>query len=161
TRPGKPIEIRAAAAPGEAVRVALVGDSVKNGAPVRIGAATSLVPYPMQNTDKGCTLQVIRGMKNAAMVLVEGTGFPANTSLKVDTVTGTETRTATARVNANGRFILLALPALGGKNQGDMTVHIGGLVQAPSLEEPKTPPPSLSCDPSVSFHWGADSYKAQ
>ncbi len=78
TKPGQPVEVRAAMAPGEAMRLALVGQTEKSGTPVRIGAATSVVPFPMQSTDKGCTLQVIRGMKNAGMVLVEGTGFPAN-----------------------------------------------------------------------------------
>lgn len=161
TKPGQPVELRAAVAPGEAIRVALVGQSEKNGTPVRIGAATSFVPYPMENTDKGCTLQVIRGMKNAGMVLVEGTGFPAKTSMKVDTITAGQTRTINAKTDENGRFILAALPALGGMNEGDTTVRMGGIVQVPSLEAPKNPAPVSNCDPTVSFHWGKDSYKPQ
>jgi hypothetical protein len=163
TRSGQPVEIRAAVAPGEALRVALVGQIEKDGKQVRIGAATSLVPFPMENSDKGCTLQVIRGMKNAGMVLVEGTGFPVNATMKVDTVTTGQTRTISARTDANGRFILAALPALEGQNEGDTTVHMGGAVQAPTLETPKAPPAAAapSCDPSVSFHWGKDSYKPQ
>jgi len=161
TRPGQPVEIRAEVAPGEAVRVALIGQREKDGKPAQFGAATDPVPFPMQNTDKGCTLQVVRGLKNAAMVLVEGTGFPANTTLKVDTATGTLTRAITARTNANGRFVIAALPALDGKDEGDMTVHMGGVVQIPSLEAPKTPVPVSTCNPTVSFHWGKDSYKPQ
>lgn len=161
TKPGQPVEIRAAVAPGEAVRVALIGHRQENGKPVEFGAATSLVPYPIQSTDQGCTLQVIRGLKNAAMVLVEGTGFPANTTMNVDTVTGGHTRTIPAHTNEKGRFILAALPALEGENEGDTTVHMGGAVHAPTLEEPKTPAPASTCNPSVSFHWGADSYKPQ
>ncbi|HZZ39949.1 MAG TPA: hypothetical protein VFE06_12520 [Acidobacteriaceae bacterium] len=161
-KPGQPVEIRAAVAPGEAIRVALVGQSEKNGAPIRIGAATSLVPFPMANTDKGCRLQVIRGMKNAGMVLVEGTGFPAKASLKVDTVTSGQTRTISAMTNANGRFIIATLPALAGEDTGDTTVHMGSGRQAPSLEAPTTPAAAApACDPSVSFHWGKDSYKPQ
>jgi len=161
TQPGQPVEIRSAAATGEAVRVALVGQRDKNGTPTRFGAETSLVPFAMENTDQGCTLQIIRGMKNAAMVLVEGTGFPVNATMNVDTVTGTQTRTIPAHTNAKGSFILAALPALEGKEEGDMTVHMGGIVQAPSLEEPKTPPAGSSCNPTVSFQWGKDSYKPQ
>lgn len=161
TKPGQPVEVRSTVAPGEAVRVALVAQSEKDGKPVRVGAETSLVPFPIQASDKGCTLQVIRGMKNAAMVLVEGTGFPANTSMKVDTVTGAETRAINTTTNANGRFILAALPALEGNDTGDTTIRMGGIIQPPSLETPKTPPPTLSCDPSLSFHWGKDSYKPQ
>ncbi|MGA7523850.1 MAG: hypothetical protein WBW84_15470 [Acidobacteriaceae bacterium] len=162
TKPGQPVEVRAAVAPGEAVRVALVGESEKDGKPVRIGAATSLVPFPMENTDQGCTLQVIRGMKNAAMVLVEGSGFPAKTTMKVDSVTGSETRTLTVRTNEKGHFIMATLPALEGHDEGDTTIRMGGIIQPPSLETPKTPaaPPS-NCNPSVTFHWGKDSYKPQ
>ncbi|HEY1809402.1 MAG TPA: hypothetical protein VGG42_12620 [Acidobacteriaceae bacterium] len=160
-KPGQPVEIRAAVAPGEAVRIALVGDGVKDGKPVRVGAATSMVPYPMKGTDKGCTLQVIRGMKNAGMVLVDGDGFPKDTSLKVDTVTTGQSRVLTVRTDAQGHFTMATLPALEGKDEGDTTVHMGGEVQAPSLETPKTPPASLNCDPSVTFHWGKDSYKPQ
>lgn len=161
TKPGQPIEIQASVAQGEAVRVALVGQSEKDGKPVHFGAATNLVPFPIENTDQGCTLQVIRGMKNAAMVLVTGTGFPANTTLNVDTVTGGHIRTIPARTNAKGAFILAALPALEGENQGDTTVHMGGAARPPSLKEPTTPAPASTCNPSVSFHWGTDSYKPQ
>ncbi|HEX3985293.1 MAG TPA: hypothetical protein VHX13_01690 [Acidobacteriaceae bacterium] len=162
TKSGQPIELRATVGTGEAVRVALIGQSEKNGAPVRIGAATSLVPFPMENTDKGCKLQVIRGMKNAAMVLVEGTGFPAETTMKVDTVAGGETQTITAKTNEKGRFILAALPAMGGKDGGNMTVRMGGTVQPPSLEAPKTPVATApACEPAVTFQWGNDSYKPQ
>jgi hypothetical protein len=160
-KPGQPIRLQSAVASGEAVRVALVGNSEKNGQAVRIGAATSLVPYPMENTDKGCTLQVIRGMKNAGMVLVQGDGFPANTSLKVETVTSEQTRTMTARSNAKGSFVIAVLPGLEGRDEGDTDVHMGGAVQAPSLEAPKTPPAAAApgCDPSVIFHWGKGSYQ--
>lgn len=160
-KPGQPVEIQAAVAPGEAVRVALVGQGEKDGKPVRFGAATDLVPFPIESTDQGCTLQVIRGMKNAAMVLVQGTGFPANATLSVDTVTGSQTRAIPAHTNAKGTFVLAALPALEGQNQGDTTVHMGAAAQAPSLQQTANPPPASNCNPSVTFHWGADSYKPQ
>lgn len=163
TKPGQPVELRAAVAAGEAVRVALAGQSEKNGSPVRKGAETSVVPYPMQNTDKACTLQVIRGMKNAGLVLVEGTGFPPGQAMQVDAVTGDQTRTIKANTDASGRFIIATLPGLEGKNEGDTTVHMSATRPAPSLEASKTPAPAaaLACNPSVTFHWGQDSYKPQ
>ncbi|HEX3661920.1 MAG TPA: hypothetical protein VHU89_10840 [Acidobacteriaceae bacterium] len=162
TKPGQPIEIRAAVAPGEAVRVALVGDSQKDGKPVRMGAAASLVPFPIESKDKGCTLQVIRGMKNAAMVLVEGTGFPVSSPLKVDNVSDGQSRAFTVRTTPEGRFMMASLPGLEGHEEGDTTVHIGGVDPAPSLKTPEAPAAAAPiCDPSVTFHWGKDSYKLQ
>ncbi len=163
TKPGQPVELRAAVAQGEAVRVALAGPNEKTGSTGRAGAETSVVPFPIQNTDQACTLQVIRGMKNAGMVLVEGTGFPVNQAMEVETDTGGEKRTTNAKTDANGRFIIATLPALGGKDEGDTTVHMAAARPAPSLEAPKTPAPAAApaCNPSVTFHWGKDSYKPQ
>lgn len=162
TRPGQPIRIEASVAQGEAVRVALIGTTQKDGKPTRNGAAVSLVPFPMSSTDKGCTMQVIRGMKDAGLVLVEGTGFPANTPMKVDTVTLGTPRVINTKTNANGRFVIAIVPGLQGHEEGDTTVHFGGLMHMPTLEDSKTPAPAdPGCDPSVTFHWGGNSYKLQ
>lgn len=162
TKPGQPILIRTEVAKGEAVRVALVGTTEKDGKPERNGAAVSLVPFPLENRDKSCTLQVIRGMKDAALVLVEGTGFPPETAMKVDTVTGADTRVINTKTNTEGRFVIAVVPGLRGQTEGDTTVHFGGIVHTPSLEDSKTPPPAdPGCDPSLTFHWGGNSYQLQ
>ena len=58
----------------EAIRVALVAADKKHG------AATSLVPFPIAAEDKGCKLQVIRGMKDEQLVLIVGDGFTSTTN---------------------------------------------------------------------------------
>jgi len=152
----QPVEVQATAAQGEAIRVALVGDTEKNG------AAASAVPFPLAQEDQGCRLQVMLGVKDAAMVLVEGTGFPANTALKVDTTTLGDTRTMHPKTNADGRMVFAVLPEAKGQESGQTTVTFAGVMHYPSLETDKNPPvPDPACKPSVQFAWGKGSYKVE
>lgn len=152
----QPVTIEATAAQGEAVRVALVGDSEKNG------AAASAIPFPMASEDQGCRLQVLLGVKDAAMVLVEGTGFPPNTALKMDTTTLGDTRTLHPKTNADGRMVFAVLPEAKGQESGQTTVTFAGLMHMPSLETEKNPPAAdPACKPSVQFAWGNGSYKPE
>lgn len=155
-QPNQPVEIKATVAQGEAIRVALAGDTEKNL------AATSMVPFPLENKDQGCRLQVILGVKDAAMVLVEGMGFPPNTGLKVDTTTGGSTRTLHPKTTADGRMVFAVLPEARGQDAGQTTVTFAGVMHYPSLETDKNPPaPDPTCKPSVQFGWGKGAYKAQ
>jgi len=155
-KPGDPIEIQTTAAPGEVVRVAILGQDRKHG------AATSAIPFPLAGQDKACRLQVLLGMKDAEMVLIEGTGFPANTPLKLDTTSYGSSRTLNTKTNADGRLMVLVLPGVKGHDSGDTTVKFGGITHVPSLEDSKSPAPAdPDCDPSVTFPWGRGSYKPQ
>jgi hypothetical protein len=155
-QPNQPVEVHITAAAGEPVRVALVGDTEKNG------AATTLVPFPIANEDQGCRLQVILGVKDAAMVLVEGTGFPPNAALKVDSVTSGNTRTLHPKTAADGRMVFAVLPEAKGQDAGQTTVTFAGMTHFPSLETDKNPPPpDPTCKPSVQFAWGKGAYKVQ
>jgi hypothetical protein len=155
-KPNQPVEIEAMVAQGEPIRVALVGDTEKNG------AAATAVPFPMENTDQGCRLQVILGVKDAAMVLVEGTGFPPNTALKVDSTTAGSTRTLHPKTNPDGRMVFAVLPEAKGQDAGQTTVTFAGMMHFPSLETDKTPPPpDPTCKPSITFAWGKGAYKVQ
>ena len=155
--PQQPIEVQAIVAPGEAVRVALLTADRKRG------AATSAIPFPIENTDKGCKLAVILGMKDAAMVLIDGTGFPANTPLTFDAVTGTTTRPLHPKTNAEGRIVFPLLTGAKGQTSGETTVRFAGVNHQPTLETPSTAPPTPDpdCAPSVSYPWGAGSYKVE
>lgn len=154
THPGDPILLRTTAAPGEPIRVALVGADRKHG------AATTAIPFPLVSEDKSCRLSVILGMKDAAMVLVEGTGFPPNTPLKLESVTGGNSRMLTPTSNADGRIVIVVLPASQGADAGDTTVRFAGINRLPTLQTSSTPPqPDLGCKPAVTFHWGKGSYK--
>ncbi|MGA7887365.1 MAG: hypothetical protein WCA44_16615 [Acidobacteriaceae bacterium] len=163
----QPVEIQATAAPGEAIRVALIGEDHSNG------AAAQAVPFPIVNTDKSCSLQVLLGMKDADMVVVEGAGLPPNSAIKLETTTGTQTRILNAKTDGTGKMALAVLPAVTGQTAGTTTVRYAGLVAppaapatsaAPTVTAPATPPASPSegaCAPAVSFPWGASSYKPQ
>lgn len=160
----QPIEIQATAAPGEAIRVALIGEDRSNG------AAAQAVPFPIANTDRSCSLQVLLGMKTADMVVVEGTGFPPNSAIRLETVTGTNTRTLNAKTDAAGKMAMAVLPAVAGQTSGTTTVRYAGVVApttagaTPTTTAPATPPAAPadgSCAPAVSFPWGPNSYKPQ
>ncbi len=152
--PGDPIVVKTTAAAGEPIRVALIGADRKHG------AATTTVPFPIADEDKGCKLSVLLGVKDGAMVLVDGTGFPPNTPLKLESITLGKTRTLSPRTNAEGRLVVIVLPAASGEDAGDTTVRFAGVSHVPSLQTSATaPPPDPDCKPSVTFHWGKGSYK--
>lgn len=154
--PNQPVEIQTTAAQGEAVRVALIGEDRRHG------AATSVVPFPIAGQDKGCKLQVLLGVKNAGLVLVEGTGFPPDTSVNLESITLGQTRTMNPKTNAEGKLVVMVLPAAPpGTTAGETTVRFAGVNHPPSLKTPATPPPAdPGCAPSVTFHWGKGTYKA-
>jgi len=155
-QPHQPVEIQAIAAPGEAVRVAMLTMDRKRG------AAASTIPFPLANTDKGCRLEVILGMKNAALVLIDGTGFPANSALTLDAITGDTTRPLNLKTSAEGRIIFPLLAGAKGQTSGETTIRFAGVNRAPTLNMPtEAAPPAPACAPSVTYHWGEGSYKAE
>ena len=152
----EPVEIRTMAAQGEAIRVALVTPDRKRA------AETSAIPFPLENADKGCKLQVILSVKDAGLVLLDGGGFPANTPLKLAASTGSSTRELHPRSNAEGRIMVPLITGEQGKNSGTTTVKFEGINQAPTLDTAKeAATPAPDCAPSVSYPWGEGSYKPQ
>lgn len=153
-KPNQPVEIETTAAPGEAIRVALVGEDRSNG------AATQAVPFPIVDTDKSCSLQVLLGMKDGDMVVVEGTGFPRNAEVKLETTTGGKTHEIDSKTNPDGQMALAVLPWLGGETGGTTTVRYVGRVTTPGAAA-TTATADSSCAPAVSFHWGPGTYKPE
>lgn len=152
----QPVEIHATVAAGEPVRVALVSEGRRNG------AAVTTVPFPIANEDQGCRLQVLLGMKDATMVLIEGTGFPGNTPLRIETTTDGHSRILNPKTTPDGRLVSVDLPGVKGQASGETTVKFLGISHFPTLETNKTPPPpDPTCAPAVTFHWGAGSYKLE
>jgi len=136
---GTPITITTTAAQGEAIRVALVATDRKHG------AAVSLVPFPIEGTSNGCKIQVILGAKDGALVLIEGEGFKQDKTYTLGTESFGEKRPLNANIDAQGHFIAALTPASPGHDSGDTVAYYQ----------------SSSCTPTVSFHWGKDSYKAE
>lgn len=153
---GQPVVLTETGAKGEAIRVALVDNDRRRG------AATTAVPFPLANEDKGCRLQVLLGLKDASMVLIDGTGFPPNTPLKIESSVGGHTRTLSPRTTADGHFVVVDMPGQQGETSGTATVRFAGITHVPSLEDSKNPaPPDPQCAPAVTFPWGKGSYKAE
>jgi hypothetical protein len=164
-KPNQPVEIQATAAPGEAIRVALIGEDHSNG------AATQAIPFPISNTDKSCSLQVLLGMKDADMVVVEGAGLPPSSTIKIETATGTQSHNLHAKTNPGGGMAIIVIPAVAGQTAGTTTVRYAGVLApasppaatTPTAAAPATAPAATNagCAPAVSFHWGQGSYKPE
>jgi hypothetical protein len=155
-KPQQPVEIEATVAEGEAVRVAVMGNDRKHG------AAATVIPFPIAGEDKGCKVEVILGMRDAALVLIEGTGLPGSAPMQVNLITGGNTRILHAKTSADGRLIIPVLPAASGQDSGETTVRFGGNRPAPSLKASGAPPaPDAGCAPEVSFQFGKGTYKAE
>ena len=153
----QPIVIRTVAAPGEPVRVALLSQTQ-----ARRGAATMAIPFPIEDASQGCKLQVILGMKDAEMVLVDGSGFPASATLKLTSITYGRIHHLNSMTSPQGKTIFALLPAVDGHPNGETEVRFDGVVQAPTLDPTKKgPAPNPTCRPEVSFHWGQGSYKPE
>jgi hypothetical protein len=155
-KPNDPVVVQATVAQGEAIRVAVVDDDRSRG------AAASVVPFPLANENQGCKLSIVLGLQDASMVLVEGTGFPPNTPLKLESTTGSNTRTLNPRTNPDGRLVVVDLPQSKGAHSGTTTVRFAGVTHFPTLEDSKNPPsPDPTCSPSVTYPWGKGTYKLQ
>jgi len=137
--PGIPITITGTVAKGEAVRVALVSADHKHG------AAVSLVPFPIEGQDKGCKIQVILGSKDAELVLIEGEGFKQDSTYTLGTETFGKRQPLDVIINQQGRFIGALTPWVPDHDTGDTVVYYQ----------------SSTCTPTVSFHWGKDTYKPE
>jgi len=138
-KPGTPITVTTTAAKGEPVRVALVAADNKHG------AAVTEIPFPITGSDRGCNISVILGSKNAELVLIEGTGFKSDKTYTLGTESYGEKHPLKAAVNGKGQFIAALTPWAPNHDTGDTVVYYQ----------------SDSCSPTVSFHWGKDSYKPE
>lgn len=138
-QPGTPIAITTTAAKGEAIRVALVAADRKHG------AAVSLVPFPIEGQNNGCKISVVLGSKAADLVLVEGSGFKQDATYTLGTESWGEKHTLNVAINPQGSFAAALTPWVNGHDTGDTVVYYQ----------------SSSCTPTVSFHWGKDTYKPE
>lgn len=138
-KPGTPITITATAAKGEAIRVALVASDHTHG------AATSIVPFPIEAQDKGCKLDVILGTRDADLVLIKGSGFKQDKSYTFGSESYGQKHGITTTINADGTFITALLPMIPGHATGNTVIYYQ----------------SATCTPIVGFDWGKGTYKPQ
>ena len=133
-----PVEIPVIAAKGEAIRLALSADKSHV-------AAVSFVPFPIEGTDKGCKLDIIRGSKDDELVLITGDGFTPGANFTGGSESFGEKRPLKAAPNANGHLVVAMTPWVSGHDEGDTVVYAQ----------------TDACTPTVSFHWGKGTYKPE
>ena len=138
-QPNAPVEITTTAAKGEAIRVGLLAEDRKSG------AAANAVPFPIVGENKGCKLSVLLGAKDGELVLIEGDGFKPDIPFTAGTETFGQKTTLAAKPDAQGHFVAAMTPYVQSHDSGDTVIYYQ----------------SDACTPTVSFHWGKGSYKAE
>jgi uncharacterized protein YoaH (UPF0181 family) len=139
TKPGSPVEVTLTAAKGEVERLAVVATDHKHG------AASSVTPFPITADDKSCKMEVQLGTRNAELVLIRGEGFPPSTTVALQSESLGEKHTLSPKTDEKGNFVFGALPFVVGNDAGDTKISYT----------------SATCNPSLSFHWGKNSYHAE
>jgi len=134
---GLEYDISVQAADGEPVRFALLSKDSK------VIASGTLVPYPLQASDKGCRLSALLSAPEAEIVLVTADGFAPNAELMVEGNSAGELKQSKHKTDANGRVEFVELPYVVGKEAGVLTDTI------------ETP----DCSVKLRVPWGKGSYR--
>lgn len=120
-------------APGEPYRWALVS---KDG---KYKAFITVLPNPIQATDNGCKVNVVRLMPRFELAFVQFSGFPPQAEISLRGNSAGEIHDFKLTTNAEGYADTGMLPFKAGKSKGTMELQIS------------TP----KCSPKVSFNWGS------
>uniref|UniRef100_A0A7V4XQK1 Lipoprotein n=1 Tax=Acidobacterium capsulatum TaxID=33075 RepID=A0A7V4XQK1_9BACT len=138
-QPGDAVKFSTTAARGEAIRLAVFDETTKQH------AETTIIPFPLLYTGKSCQLEVMLGVKNAALVLLEGVGFPASKTIQIQATTNGENRSVSTTTSAKGQLLAAFMPVVANKTSGTTTLSYDG---------------GPGCSPTLSFPWGEGSYHA-
>jgi len=136
---GSEIDVSVKVAKGEPVRLILRTQDWKT----MIGG--TLVPYPLEATDKGCKLSALLAQPEANSVLVYADGFPPNSILPLSGSLDGATNQQKIYADARGHGSAIEQPRVKGVDTGTLT------------ESVKTP----GCSVTVSLPWGKGSYHQQ
>jgi hypothetical protein len=131
-RPNDPIDVVLKPVSGEPSRLALIS------ADQSIKIFAKIVPIPLRGEDKGCTVEAVLLTPGAEIVFIEGTGFPPNSEVVMDSESEGERHGAKAKADANGRYVSAILPYKQGLVRGTAKVSLR----------------SAACSPGLSFPWG-------
>jgi hypothetical protein len=128
-----------------------IGIQAANGEPIRFALRSknskvivpgTLIPYPIESSDKGCRLSALLSAPEADIVLVTANGFAPNTDLVVEGDSAGELKQSKHKTDANGHVQFAELPDVVGKEAG---------VLADTIETP-------DCSVTVQVPWGKGSY---
>jgi hypothetical protein len=98
----------------------------------------SVVPSPITETNKTCSLEAIRLSPSFELALIRGKGFKPGEDLNVHTQSYQDVHNQPAKADAQGEFFLSITPAVKGRTNGIIEITAK----------------SASCSPSISFNWG-------
>jgi hypothetical protein len=109
-----PIEFTFGPVRAEPLRVAFISDDAR--------VAILLVPNPIENKNKGCTLQVVRLLPNFELAHFTGSGFAPNTKVEFDAQSYDEKHRLEEITKGDGNLEFAMLPFVSGHNNGTMRV---------------------------------------
>ncbi len=131
-KPNDPIDLVFQPVPGEPVRLGLVSASSA------IKVFAKVVPVPLREEDRGCAVEAVLLTPGSELVLIEGSGFPANSELTIDSDSEGEHHSQKSKADADGRYESAMLPYKQGVTGGTLKVDLK----------------SAKCSPSVGIPWG-------
>jgi hypothetical protein len=100
----------------------------------------SIVPAPMIEHDKQCSLEIVRLSPRFELALIRGKGFTPGDQLNFHTQSYQEIHDSQPTANPQGEFWATLTPFVKGRTMGTMQVSVK----------------STSCAPALSFEWGSE-----
>lgn len=102
----------------------------------------TLVPFPIEATDKSCKLSAMLATPDGEAILIEGEGFQPNSQVWLQSNSAGEQRQSQKPVDSNGRVQFVDLPYVAGKDAGMLNDTIS----------------TKNCTVSVIIPWGKGTY---
>jgi hypothetical protein len=100
----------------------------------------SVVPAPMVEQDKACSLEIVRLSPRFELALIRGKGFTPGEQISFHTQSNQEVHDSQPTVNPQGEFWATLSPFVKGRTMGTTQVAVKG----------------KSCAPTLSFEWGSE-----
>jgi hypothetical protein len=100
----------------------------------------SIVPAPMVEHDKACSLEIVRLSPRFELALIRGKGFTPGEPLTFHTDSFQEVHDSQTKANAQGEFWATLTPFVKGRTTGTMQVSVK----------------SKGCAPALAFEWGSE-----
>lgn len=137
--PGVPLKIKTTAVLGEPKRFAVVSDDG------RVAAFAEAVPFPIEASDKGCKISVVRQTPLAEKVLVTATGLVPYEMLNVSAHVAGDDTVHSPTASADGTWQAMIGTKAAGEDSGVAKIKVTG----------------QQCSVALSFNWGESSAKVQ
>jgi hypothetical protein len=100
----------------------------------------SIVPAPMIEQDKACSLEIVRLSPRFELALIRGKGFTRGEQISFHTQSYQEVHDTQPKVNPQGEFWATLSPFVKGRTMGTTEVLVK----------------SKTCAPTLSFEWGSE-----